>query len=162
MNILQRARGSKSKTTLWGGAYQLVMVVAGCYAFAISALGSIAFDYGYRPEAHSAILFIGYFQHILVFPFFLIALIPRKWATLPLWAVCLSICCFPYVIHDAQLRTLFGYGNNQFDLRDLKGISMVMVIPAAVQTAVWLRSRHNALLGKALNHDGQQSTNSSR
>jgi hypothetical protein len=145
MNIIQRGLGFNRDITGWSTAYLFVIAVLGLYSLAISALGNVAFGYGYRPEAHNVMLFIRYFQPVLVFPFFLISLFRRKWATIPLWVLALSICSLPFLISDAKLRALLGYWNKPFGLHALKEIAMVMVIPVAAQMAVWLRSRHNAL-----------------
>lgn len=109
----------------------------------MSLLGRVAFAYGYRSEAHSLLMFVRYWQPLLVFPFFLLSLVPRKWATLPLWFVCLSIVGFPYLIRDANLRTLLGYWNAPLGVRAFKEAVMIMVIPFAVQLAVWLKSDSN-------------------
>ena len=68
--------------------------VAGIYCLCVSLLGRVAFAYGFRPEAHSAVMFVRYIQPVLVLPLFLLALIPRKWTTVPLWALCISITVF--------------------------------------------------------------------
>jgi hypothetical protein len=143
-NAILRLFGLGSNKSAWGSAYLLVITGIGLYCLGISALGRLAFAYGYRPEAHSLILFIRYLQPMLVFPFFLVSLIPRKWSTFPLWVVCLSVCSFPFAVRDAELRTLLGYWNSPFGLRAAKEIAMIMVIPVIVQMAVWIRARHNA------------------
>ncbi len=121
----------------------LLFGAVGIYCLFISLLGRVAFAYGYRPETHSLILFVRYLQPILVLPFFLVSLVPRKWATLPLWIVCVSIASFPYLIRDPNLRALMGYWNAPLGVRVVKEVAMVMVIPAVVQLAVWLRSGSN-------------------
>jgi len=120
----------------------VLFVIVGIYALVISLLGRVAFAYGYRPEAHNTIMFIRYLQPVLVLPFFLVALVSRRWATLPLWALCVSIASFPFLIRDANLRALLGYWNVPFGARAVKELAMVMIIPVVVQMAVWLRSRH--------------------
>ena len=119
----------------------VLLVIVGIYGLVISLLGRVAFAYGYRPEAHNTIMFIRYLQPVLVLPFFLMALVPRRWATLPLWVLCVSIASFPFLIRDANLRALLGYWNFPYGARAVKELAMVMVIPVVVQMAVWLRSR---------------------
>ncbi len=119
----------------------VLLVVVGVYGLVISLLGRVAFAYGYRPEAHSTIMFIRYLQPMLVLPCFFVALVPRRWATLPLWVLCVSIASFPFLIRDANLRAVLGYWNVPFGPRAVKELAMVMVIPVVVQMAVWLRSR---------------------
>ena len=118
-----------------------LLVVVGIYGLVISLLGRVAFSYGYRPEAHSTIMFIRYLQPVLVLPCFLVALVPRRSATLPLWVLTVSIASFPFLIRDANLRAVLGYWNVPFGVRAVKELAMVMVIPVVVQMAVWLRSR---------------------
>lgn len=119
----------------------ILLVAIGFYCLCISLLGRVAFAYGYRPEAHNTIMFIRYLQPVLVLPFFLVALVPRRWATLPLWVLCVSISSLPFLIRDAQLRSLLGYWNVPFGVRAVKELAIVMVIPVVVQIAIWLKSR---------------------
>jgi len=118
----------------------LLFGLAGIYCLLVSLLGRVAFAYGYKPEAHSLILFMRYLQPVLVLPFFLLSLVPRRWTTLPLWIVCVSIASFPYLIRDQNLRMLMGYWSAPLGLRMIKEVAMVMVIPVVVQIAVWLRT----------------------
>jgi hypothetical protein len=118
----------------------ILFVSVGVYCLVISLLGRVAFAYGYRPEAHNTIMFIRYLQPVLVLPFFLLAVVPRKWATFPLWVLCVSIASFPFLIRDAQLKMLLGYWNVPFGVRAVKELAIVMVIPVVVQLAAWLRS----------------------
>jgi hypothetical protein len=125
-------------------AYMVLIVGIGLYSLGISALGKMAFDYGYRPEAHSLIMLIRYLQPILVFPLFLVSLLPRKWTTLPLWLVCLSISVLPFMIRDAKEKLFLGYWDTPFGLREVKEIAIVMLIPVVVQMAVWLKPEPTA------------------
>ena len=123
----------------WRDAALVLLGIVGLYCFGISMLGGVAFEYGYRAEAHSMLIFIRYIQPILVFPAFLLALIPCKWTTFPLWILCLSIASFPYLIRDTNLRAQLGYWSIPVE-KEIKELLMVMVIPIVVQLATWLRS----------------------
>jgi hypothetical protein len=122
----------------WRTVSWILFGAIGLYCLGISLLGQITFAYGYRVEAHSTIMLIRYLQPLLVLPFFLLALVPRKWATLPLWILCLSVASFPFLIRDANLRALLGYGNVSVGVR-VQELGMVIVIPIVVQLAAWLR-----------------------
>ena len=117
----------------------ILFVLIGIYCLGVSSLGRVSFAYGYRPaEAHSTLLFFRYLQPILILPFFLLSLIPRKWATIPLWFLSISICSLPFLITDDHLRALLGYWRPVVP-REIKEIAMVMIIPIVAQFSVWLR-----------------------
>jgi hypothetical protein len=118
-----------------------LLIAVGVYAIAIFALGRLAFAYGYHPEAHSVLMFISYLQPMLVLPCFLFGLLPRKWATAPLWIVCTSISIFPFIITDARQKFLLAYRDTPHGLREVKEIMLVMLIPLLVQIAVLLKTR---------------------
>jgi hypothetical protein len=118
-----------------------LLIAVGVYAIAIFALGRLAFAYGYHPEAHSVLMFISYIQPMLVLPCVLFALLPRTWATAPLWIVCTSISIFPFIITDAKQKVLLGYRDTPPGLREVKEIMLVMLIPLLVQIAVLLKTR---------------------
>ena len=121
----------------------MLFVLVGLYSLSMSLLGRVAFAYGYRPEDHSIIMLVRYLQPMLVLPLFLVSLVPHRWATLPLWALCLSIASLPYLIRDANLRILLGYWNAPLTVHVVKEVAMVMVIPVVVQVAAWLRAGSN-------------------
>lgn len=50
----------------------------------------MAYSYGYRPDDHSLLMWIRYSLAPLIFPCFLFALVPRRWATVPHWLVSIS------------------------------------------------------------------------
>jgi hypothetical protein len=124
----------KSRTVAW-----VLFVLTGIYCLCVSLLGRVEFAYGYKPEAHSAVMLMRYLQPVLVLPLFLLALVPRKWATFPLWALCISIAVFPFLIRDENMRIQLGYWSSPSGIYALKEIAIVMVIPVMVQFAAMLR-----------------------
>ncbi|HEU4414994.1 MAG TPA: hypothetical protein VFT65_09455 [Candidatus Angelobacter sp.] len=87
------------------------------------------------------LVFIRYLQPVLIFPFFLLSLVPRRWATIPLWFLSISICSFPYLITDEHLRAVLGYTRPAGVrlLQDIKDMAGLIIIPVVVQLAAWLR-----------------------
>jgi hypothetical protein len=62
---------------------------------------------------------------ILPFPCFLIALIPRKWATIPLWLFSFWVTATWDQVHFPQK------------------VILVMLIPVIAQIAVWLKAERS-------------------
>src|SRR5215469_13499823 len=86
-----------------------LFVLAGIYCMGIAMLGRLAFAYGYPSGAYSTIPFIRYLLPLLILPLFLVTLAHRRWATIPLWVLCLLMYTFPFLITDANLRKELGY-----------------------------------------------------
>ena len=118
---------------------RIMFSMAAIYSLALTVVGMVAFDNGYRPEAHSAFLFYRYLQTMLVCPLFLISLIPRRWTTVPLWFICLSISSLPYLIRNPLMKTRLGYFSRPFGSAAVEEIALIMVLPVVVQLAAWLR-----------------------
>ena len=76
----------------------VMIVVVVLYGLWLSALGAITYGYAYKPEAHSLMMFSRYTQPMFIFPCALIAFVPRRWATIPLWLLSISIALFIYLL----------------------------------------------------------------
>jgi hypothetical protein len=120
----------------------VMIVFVGLYGLWLSAMGSIAYGYGYRPEAQSLLMFIRHTQPLFIVPCVLLALVPPWWAMVPLWLLSISICIFPYVLNVQQNGAL-EYVNAPFSVREVKEIALVMLVPIAMQIALLLKGTGN-------------------
>ena len=67
----------------------LPFIFAGLAAAFITAMGTMAM--GYDSRAKDIHVLLSYAALLLFFPAFLIALLRRRWATLPLWLCCVAL-----------------------------------------------------------------------
>jgi hypothetical protein len=77
-----------------------LFIFAGFGAAFISAMGSVAMGYDSHPGNIHAI--ISHAAMLLFFPAFLVALLQRRWALLPLW-ICCSAILAPAFVHPREL-----------------------------------------------------------
>lgn len=116
-------------SVLWWGT--------GAYCLITSILCMAPFAFGYDPKAHSLLMFIRFVQPMLIFPCFLVALVPKRWASIPIWLVCLSVATFPFFL-NAKEKMLLAYSAAPVNWQDVRQISAIVVIPLLVQFAIWL------------------------
>jgi glucan phosphoethanolaminetransferase (alkaline phosphatase superfamily) len=124
----------------------IVIFFVGLWSLWIFLMSFMFYSYAYRPEAHSFLMWIRYTLTPMIFPCFLFALVPRRWATIPLWVVSISTIALPYLL-NAQQKAWLGYWTTSFNHRDTKEIAQIIVIPIATQLAVmlqWRGSRENS------------------
>jgi hypothetical protein len=120
----------------------ILIVLVVLYSLWFSAIGSISYGYGYKPEANSLLMFISYVQPMFVFPCVLLALVPRWWAIVPLWLISISICLFPYVMNVQQNGAL-EYVNAPFSVQEIKEMAQVIIIPIAMLIALLIKGTGN-------------------
>jgi hypothetical protein len=78
----------------------LPFIFAGLGAAFITAMGAMAFGYDSRPL--DVRRFISYSSLLLIFPAFLVAMLQRRWASLPLW-VCSVVLIAPAFLHPKEM-----------------------------------------------------------
>jgi len=96
----------------------LPFIFAGLGAAFISSMGAMALGYDSRPEDIHAI--ISYTSLLLMFPTFLIALLQRRWASLPLW-VCTLVILAPAYVH---MNGMFAESSIKGEL-ELLGVALL-------------------------------------
>jgi hypothetical protein len=116
----------------------VMIVVVVLYGLWLSALGAITYGYAYKPEAHSLMMFSRYTQPMFIFPCALIAFVPRRWATIPLWLLSISIALFIY-LPDFQLEDALDTWAAPFAIQEAKEIAQVMIVPVAMKIAVMMK-----------------------
>jgi hypothetical protein len=80
----------------------LPFIFAGLGAGFISSMGAMAMGYDSRPKDIHASL--SYAALLFFFPAFLVALIHRRWATLPMWLCCTALLT-PALAHSKDMIT---------------------------------------------------------
>jgi hypothetical protein len=80
----------------------LPFIFAGLGAAFISAMGAMALGYDSRPKGMHALF--SYAALLLFFPTFLIALLQRRWAALPMWLCCIALLV-PALAHPKDVIT---------------------------------------------------------
>ena len=80
----------------------LPFIFAGLGAAFISAMGAMALGYDSRPKGMHALF--SYAAMLLLFPAFLLALLQRRWAALPMWLCCIALLA-PALAHPKDMIT---------------------------------------------------------
>ncbi len=107
----------------------LPFIFAGLGAAFISSMGAMALGYDSRPRDFRAIIF--YASLFLLFPTFLIALLQRRWASLPLW-MCTLVILAPAFVHM----------NSMFAESSIKGELELLGVALLTQVARLIRGNH--------------------
>jgi hypothetical protein len=113
-----------------------ILLAEGIYTLSLLCLSSLAWSYGYRPEAHSPLLFVRYSLPLLIFPCFLLALVRRRWAPAPLWIVSLCVLILPFAL-DTRSRIFVGYRPNAS--ASMREFAILLLIPLGTQLGLWLK-----------------------
>ena len=120
----------------------LLFLASGVYSFFILAVAQLNMSYRGVPDEIGWIGTVSYVAPMLLFPFVVVSLIPRRFATVGLWVISLITLALPLSL-STDIRLKLGYASES---RSLFRLSMealpLLAIPLATQLAVELRKRN--------------------
>ena len=120
-------------------ASALLFLASGLYSLSFLAMASVNMTYRTIPDDIHWIGTITYMAPMLLFPFVIVSLIPRRFATVGLWVVTLIIIA-NHLFLTADIRLKLAYATES---RSLLGLFMetlpLIALPVATQFAVELR-----------------------
>lgn len=122
----------------------LLFLAAGVYSFFILAVAQL--NMSYRPVSNDLrwIGTVSYVAPMLLFPFVIVALIPRRFATVGLWVISLLTISLPLFL-STDVRLKLGYANESRSIfRLFMNAFPLLAIPLATQLAVELRKRNTS------------------
>jgi hypothetical protein len=117
----------------------LLFLAAGLYSFFVLAVAQMNMSYRTVPNGLHWIAIISYVAPMLLFPFVMVALIPRRFATVGLWVISAITITLPLFL-STDIRLKLGYPSESRSLfRLFMNAFPLLAIPLATQLAVELR-----------------------
>jgi hypothetical protein len=123
----------------------LLFLASGLYSFFILAVAQLNMSYRTVPDDIRWIGTVSYVAPMLLFPFVVVSLIPRRFATVGLWVISLFTAALPLFL-STDIRLKLGYaGDSRGLFRVFMDAFPLLAIPLATQLAVELRKRDKSV-----------------